>query len=77
MTSKSFILSFTFASILCIMDIAIFGLAKLYGVNLPYGSALSYGTIIGLYSMCVIESLGLSLLLKFSKMAEAHWKNII
>lgn len=75
--SKSFVFSFTLVTILCIVDIVIFGLANQYGVNLPYGSVLSYGAIIVLYSICVIECLGLSLLVKLSRVAVAYCENLI
>lgn len=73
-TAKSFVVSFALVTALCIMDLAIFGLAKQYGIDLPYGSALSYGMIIGLYSVCIVECLGLSLLVQVGRSVVAYYK---
>lgn len=54
------------------MDLAVLRLGGAYLAYMPIGYDISYGTIVSLYLLCIIEALGMSV---FAKAASRAWKD--
>lgn len=70
-TSKTFVITFTLVTLLCVMDLAVIRLGAAYLMYTPIGDDVSYGTIASLYFLCVIEALGMSV---FARAVSQVWK---
>lgn len=65
LSSKTFVISFVLVTALAVMDLFVLNWASVHNMELvPYGSAITYSTVICLYGACIVEAFGISILVK-------------
>jgi hypothetical protein len=72
LSSRSFLIPFGIVTVLFLMNISLVTWAEV-SMSVSFNPVFSYGSMLILYVLCALESLGFSMFVKFVKIA---WKNL-
>ena len=74
LASRAFVVPFILVTLLCMIDLAAMNMGGSRMLSLiPYGYAISYGTVLSLYVVCIIESFGISIM---TRVAASAWTRL-
>jgi len=74
LTSRSFLIPFGIATVLFLMDISLVAWAEA-SLSISLNPIFGYTSMLIIYAVCVLESLGFSIFIKFVKIIWKNWRN--